>query len=117
MHASELADPTPYLDGGELLLSVGMWLDPAAESAARPRRPCPTWTAWSRSGWSAWGSGSGCSTPRCRPRWSTRPRPAGLPLLRVPEQTAFVAVGRSVWEALAADQHAEVTRTSSPSRT
>jgi PucR family transcriptional regulator, purine catabolism regulatory protein len=24
VHASELADPTPYLDGGELLLSVGM---------------------------------------------------------------------------------------------
>ena len=38
---------------------------------------------------------------------------AGLPLLQVPEQTAFVAVGRSVWEALAAEQHAEVTRTSS----
>ena len=29
VHASELADPTPHLDGGELLLSVGMWLDPA----------------------------------------------------------------------------------------
>ncbi len=38
---------------------------------------------------------------------------AGLPLLQVPEQTAFVAVGRSVWEALAAEQYAEVTRTSS----
>ncbi|HEY9376814.1 MAG TPA: PucR family transcriptional regulator ligand-binding domain-containing protein, partial [Jiangellaceae bacterium] len=28
VHASELADPTPYLEGGELLLSLGMWLGP-----------------------------------------------------------------------------------------
>ena len=34
MQASELADPRPYLDGGELLLSVGMWLDPAVGAAA-----------------------------------------------------------------------------------
>jgi hypothetical protein len=34
VQASELADPTPYLDGGELLLSVGMWLDPAVGAAA-----------------------------------------------------------------------------------
>ena len=33
VHASELVDPTPYLAGGELLLSVGLWLGPASDAA------------------------------------------------------------------------------------
>src|SRR4051794_14552692 len=36
VHTSELVDPTPYLTGGELVLSVGLWLGsgPAAEREA-----------------------------------------------------------------------------------
>jgi PucR family transcriptional regulator, purine catabolism regulatory protein len=38
VHTSELVDPTPYLTGGELVLSVGLWLGsgPAAEREAVP---------------------------------------------------------------------------------
>src|SRR5947199_13886 len=34
-----------------------------------------------------------------------------LPLIEVPPQTAFIALSRIVWEVLAADQYAELTRT------
>src|SRR5439155_5302893 len=34
-----------------------------------------------------------------------------LPLIEVPESTPFIAISRFVWEAMAADQYAELTRT------
>jgi PucR family transcriptional regulator, purine catabolism regulatory protein len=109
VHASELADPTPYLDGGELLLSVGMWLEPAAapqQASAYVRRLV-------EAGVVGLGFGVGVQHAEVPTALVAAAAAAGLPLLQVPEQTAFVAVGRSVWEALAAEQYAEVTRTSS----
>lgn len=112
VHASELADPTPYLDGGELLLSVGMWLDAdagepalAEQAEAYVRRLVDARVV-------GLGFGVGVRHAGVPPQLVGAADRAGLPLLQVPEQTAFVAVGRSVWEALAAEQHAEVTRTS-----
>jgi hypothetical protein len=51
VHASELADPTPWLSGGELILTTGMQLGDeesqrrivdrlVSHHAAGPRRPC-----------------------------------------------------------------------------
>ena len=96
---------TPYLDGGELLLrracgSTGRRTGGRGlrrrlvQAGGRPRVRV------------------GVSTTRRR-RSGRRGGRAGLPLVQVPEQTASSRSGRSVWEALAAEQHAEVTRTSS----
>jgi PucR family transcriptional regulator, purine catabolism regulatory protein len=113
VHASELADPTPYLDGGELLLSVGMWLAPAADGPARAEQAAAYVDRLVEAGVVGLGFGVGVQHAEVPADLVAAAGTGGLPLLRVPEQTAFVAVGRSVWEALAADQHAEVTRTSS----
>ena len=40
VHISELADPTPWLSGGELLLTTGMNLtDAGSQRASRPGQP------------------------------------------------------------------------------
>ena len=112
VHASELADPTPYLDGGELLLSVGMWLDPAPRPA-RAEQAAAYVRRLVEAGVVGLGFGVGVQHAEVPAALVAAASADGLPLLQVPEQTAFVAVGRSVWEALAAEQYAEVTRTSS----
>ena len=113
VHASELADPTPYLDGGELLLSVGMWLDPTHPAAELAEQAAAYVQRLVDVGVVGLGFGVGVQHNEVPPELVAAAGSAGLPMLEVPEQTAFVAVGRSVWEALSAEQHAEVTRTSS----
>jgi hypothetical protein len=73
VHASELADPTPYLDGGELLLSVGMRLDPAVRAAALNEHAAAYVRRLVEVGVVGLGFGVGVQQPRCRPRWSPRP--------------------------------------------
>src|SRR6266508_3425131 len=107
VHTSELIDPTPYLQGGELLLSVGMWLgrdSGGADVSAYVERLV-------RAGVVGLGFGVGLMhdvTPRPLVKAAAA---RGLPLVEVPEQTPFITISRLVWEALAADQYAEVTRT------
>jgi purine catabolism regulator len=38
VHVSELADPTPFLEGGELLLTTGLALQPGPQLAGYVRR-------------------------------------------------------------------------------
>jgi PucR family transcriptional regulator, purine catabolism regulatory protein len=73
VHASELADPTPYLDGGELLLTVGMRLDPAVRAAALNEHAAAYVRRLVEVGVVGLGFGVGVQQPRCRPRWSPRP--------------------------------------------
>ena len=69
-HASELADPVPYMEGGELLLDHRAQ---AGRGGPRgdARAMCGGWPARASSG-SA--SPSGSTTRRSPRRWSTRPR-------------------------------------------
>jgi purine catabolism regulator len=112
VHTSELVDPTPYLSGGELLLSVGLWLGsgPAADHAAGAHV-----TAYIdrlvRARVAALGFGVGLSHEAVPASLISAADAGGLPLIEVPERTAFIAISRIVWEVLAADQNAELTRT------
>ena len=112
VHASELADPTPYLDGGELLLSIGMWLDPVADRSAQRAQVAAYVDRLVDAGVVGLGFGVGLQHAEAPVGLVDAADARGLPLIQVPEHTAFVAIGRSVWEALAADQNAEMTRTS-----
>ena len=112
VHASELVDPTPYLDGGELLLSVGMWLDPVADRSAQRAQVVAYVDRLVDAGVVGLGFGVGLQHAEMPVGLVDAADARGLPLIQVPEHTAFVAIGRSVWEALAADQNAEMTRTS-----
>jgi PucR family transcriptional regulator, purine catabolism regulatory protein len=107
VHSSELVDPTPYLRGGELLLSIGLWL---GDGSAAPGVDA-YFDRLARADVAALGFGVG-------PLHESVPAPLveaaaarGLPLIEVPKTTPFIAISRVVWEVLAADQYAELTRT------
>jgi PucR family transcriptional regulator, purine catabolism regulatory protein len=90
---SELAEPGPWLQGGELLLTIGLLLD---ESDAG----CAAYVAGLRAaGVRALGLGLGAelryqSAPPCLVRAADE---AGLPLLTVPDGVPFIAVTKAVF--------------------
>ncbi|WP_405897824.1 PucR family transcriptional regulator [Streptomyces sp. NBC_00727] len=100
VHTSEMADPYPYLLGGELLLSAGVLLTDPDTYVAR----------LVEAGAAALGFG-------VRPVHDTVP-PAlvgacdryGLPLVEVPPGTPFTAIARAVWGQMAAARHRELHR-------
>lgn len=100
VHTSEMADPYPYLLGGELLLSAGVLLTDPDTYVAR----------LVEAGAAALGFG-------VRPVHDTVP-PAlvaacdryGLPLVEVPPGTPFTAIARAVWGLMAAARHRELRR-------
>ncbi|MCF6523245.1 PucR family transcriptional regulator [Streptomyces sp. JJ36] len=103
-HASELADPTPYLDGGELLLVTALKLD--AEDAETMR-------AYVRRlvdrGVVGLGFAAGVNYEKAPDALVEAAREAGLPLLEVPRRTPFIAISKVVSAAIAAEQYQAVT--------
>ncbi|MFJ8978657.1 PucR family transcriptional regulator ligand-binding domain-containing protein [Streptomyces sp. NPDC102282] len=100
VHTSEMADPYPYLLGGELLLTAGVQLKDADTYVAR----------LVQAGASALGFG-------VAPVHDTVPAALveacerhGLPLLEVPPETRFTAVARAVWRLMAEARHRELRR-------
>ncbi|RBM05051.1 PucR family transcriptional regulator [Streptomyces sp. PT12] len=103
-HASELADPTPWLDGGELLLTTGPHLavHDEAETRAYVARLADA-------GVVGLAFGVGVNHPEVPPALLAAVREAGLPLLEVPRRTPFIAIGKAVSAAIAAEQYRAVT--------
>jgi PucR family transcriptional regulator, purine catabolism regulatory protein len=105
VHVSELADPTPFLQGGELLLTTGL--------ALRPENPVQEYVRrLASAGVAGLGLGTGLSHETVPPELVAAADAAGLALLEVPRETPFIALSRAVSAALAADAYAAVTRTS-----
>ena len=106
MHVSELADPTPFLEGGELLLTTGLAL-PADDDGIRAyvRRLADAGVA-------ALGLGTGLGIPQVPAVLVAAADAHGLAVLEVPRQTPFIALSRTVASALAAEEYAAVARTS-----
>jgi len=105
-HTSELTDPTPWLHGGELLMTTGLVLDtaPAALAAYVERL--------STVGVACLAVGTGptltfTSVPGALVDAAARHE---LSLLEVPEDTPFLAVTQTVFARLAAAQYAEQLR-------
>lgn len=101
VHASEMADPSPYLLGGELLLTAGAELGPDPDAYV---------TRLVRAGVGAVGFG-------VTPVHETVPAALaeacaryGLPLVEVPPGTPFTAVGRAVWRLMAEARTRELRR-------
>ncbi|WP_424919334.1 PucR family transcriptional regulator [Streptomyces sp. wa1064] len=100
VHTSEMADPYPYLLGGELLLSAGVLLTDPDHYVGR----------LVEAGAAALGFG-------VRPVHETVPRALieacdryGLPLLEVPPETPFTTIARAVWRLMAEARHRELRR-------
>ncbi|MGY1747325.1 PucR family transcriptional regulator ligand-binding domain-containing protein [Blastococcus sp. SYSU D00695] len=108
VHVSELTDPTPFLEGGELLLTTGLALTPAG-SADYVRR-------LAGAGVVGLGLGTGLSHAEVPPELVEAADEHGLAVLEVPRQTPFIALSRAVASAIAAEEYAEVTRASAVQR-
>ncbi|MFI2633104.1 PucR family transcriptional regulator [Streptomyces collinus] len=107
VHTSEMADPYPYLLGGELLLTAGVHIPEAAGSGTYFDEYVSRIVA---AGGAALGFG-------VAPVHDTVPRALvaacethGLPLLEVPPQTTFSGVARAVWQLMAQSRLSELRR-------
>ncbi len=103
---SELEDPGPYLEGGELVLTTGMRL-PARGAALR--RYVEALEAAGACGLGL-GVGEGLSHASVPAGLLDAAEEAGLPLVVVPEGTPFIAVTKSVSRLLAAEEYDEAAR-------
>lgn len=104
VHVSELDDPTPFLSGGELLLTTGLFLREGLELHSYVDRLRTV-------GVLGLGFGVGLSFAQVPADLVAAADRLGLPLLEVPRRTPFIALSRAVSDALAADEYAAVTRT------
>lgn len=101
VHSTELADPSDFLEGGELLLTIGLALSDAESYVAR----------LVEADVAGIGFGVGLGHDRVPPELAAAAAKAGLPLLEVPKRTPFIAITRAVSRAIAADEYASLVRT------
>jgi purine catabolism regulator len=105
VHVSELTDPTPYLDGGELLLTTGIpLLAPTAAVHAYVAR-------LQRAGVSGLGFGLGALRDTIPDGLAAACQRLGLALFGVPGPTPFQAIARGYWTLVGQERAAELTST------
>ncbi|MGI5506794.1 PucR family transcriptional regulator [Lentzea sp. CA-135723] len=105
VHGTELADPTPFLEGGELLLTTGL-------NALTPGYV----ERLVRAGVVGLGFGTGLSHDVVPAELVEQAERSGLGLVEVPRHVPFIAISKAVSKALAADEYAALTRTSEAQR-
>ncbi|MET8027967.1 PucR family transcriptional regulator [Streptomyces avermitilis] len=103
-HVSELADPVPYMEGGELLLITALKLD--AEDPEVMRRYVKRLAG---AGVVGLGFAVGVNYEEIPEALVDAADKEGLPLLEVPRRTPFLAISKAVSAAIAADQYRAVT--------
>ncbi|MGW5866794.1 PucR family transcriptional regulator [Streptomyces sp. NPDC055239] len=103
-HASELTDPVPYMEGGELLMITALKLD--AEDPEAMRRYVKRLAA---AGVVGLGFAVGVHYKDIPEALVEAAADEGLPLLEVPRRTPFLAISKAVSAAIAADQYRAVT--------
>ncbi|MFI6349882.1 PucR family transcriptional regulator [Streptomyces sp. NPDC050560] len=103
-HASELADPVPYMEGGELLLITALKLD--AENPEAMTRYVKRLVG---AGVVGLGFAVGVHYKEVPKALVDAATTEGLPLLEVPRRTPFLAISKAVSAAIAAEQYRAVT--------
>ncbi|RII09626.1 Purine catabolism regulatory protein [Streptomyces sp. YIM 130001] len=103
-HASELADPVPYMEGGELLLITALKLE--AEDPVAMRRYVKRLV---EAGVIGLGFAVGVHYDDVPQALLGAAADEGLPVLGVPRRTPFIAITKAVSAAIAADQYRSVT--------
>jgi len=109
-HTSEMADPYPYLLGGELLLTAGVHVPEDAGSDAHPSYFDDYAARIVAAGGAALGFGLAPVFDTVPPALVTACEAQGLPLLEVPPRTTFSGVARAVWQLMAQARLAELRR-------
>ncbi|MGW3950458.1 PucR family transcriptional regulator [Streptomyces sp. NPDC004752] len=105
-HSIELADPVPWLRGGELVLTTGMRLPDTAAGRADYVRQL------AGAGVTAVGFGVGLSHQNVPDELVEAAEEAGMPLLEVPLPTPFLAITKTLMERLAEQQYEDVVQAS-----
>ncbi|NEA41476.1 PucR family transcriptional regulator [Streptomyces sp. SID11385] len=103
-HVSELIDPVPYMNGGELLLTTALTLD-----AENPEEVRPYVRRLARAGVAGLGFGRGVNYDEVPAALVAAAEAESLPLLEVPRRTPFLAITKAVSAAIAAEQYRAVT--------
>lgn len=104
VHSSELEDPTPWLKGGELLLTTG------AGVGSTPTKQRAYVQRLSDAGLAGLGFGSGFSHDRVPRALITAAEHAGFPLFEVPYPVPFIAITEAVFTRLLAEQYEGLQR-------
>ncbi|MFG2787082.1 helix-turn-helix domain-containing protein [Streptomyces sp. NPDC048419] len=107
VHTSEMADPYPYLLGGELLLTAGVHVPEGADPGGYFDDYVARIVA---AGGAAVGFGVAPVFDTVPPALVTACEAQGLPLLEVPPRTTFSGVARAVWQLMAQARLAELRR-------
>jgi PucR family transcriptional regulator, purine catabolism regulatory protein len=104
---SELSDPGPWLQGGELLLTIGLLMPDTVDGCVAYM------TGLDRAGVRAVGLGLGADLPhqRAPDRLVTAARAVGMPLLTVPDGVPFIAVTKAVFAYRARAERLTLERT------
>src|SRR5687768_14817143 len=97
-HVSELQDPTPWLKGGELLLTTGMGLKGSPALQRSYIRRCV------KAGLAGIGFGVGFDFDEVPPAIVRAAEREGFPILEVPYPVPFIAVVEAVFSALSEDR-------------
>jgi PucR family transcriptional regulator, purine catabolism regulatory protein len=103
VHISELADPTPWLSGGELLLTTGIALD----SAKRQRDYIAT---LADHGLAGLGLGTGFTHEKVPEALVDAARERDFPLFEVPYELPFIALTEKAFTRLVNEQYALLQR-------
>ncbi|MEA2317901.1 MAG: hypothetical protein QOD44_2090 [Solirubrobacteraceae bacterium] len=103
VHISELRDPTPWLSGGELLLTTGMALD-------SPKRQREFVATLADHGLAGVGLGTGFRHESVPPAIVEAARERGFPLFEVPYELPFIALTEQAFTRLVNEQYALLQR-------
>jgi purine catabolism regulator len=103
VHISELSDPTPWLSGGELLLTTGLQLGDDADQRAYIAR-------LARHGLSGLGFGAGFSHASVPGALRAAAEELGFPLFEVPYELPFIAVTEKAFTHLVNEHYAVLQR-------
>jgi purine catabolism regulator len=103
VHISELLDPTPWLSGGELLLTTGLQLEHPAEQHAYVE-------GLARHGLAGLGLGTGFGHARLPEAMLDAADELGFPLFEVPYALPFIAITEQAFAHLVNEQYAVMQR-------
>ncbi len=104
VHISEIEDPTPWLSGGELLLTTGMQLD---TRRAPTRRSSPGWPTTT---WPGLGFGTGFAHAEVPPALLQAAAERDFPVFEVPYDVPFIALTEAAFTQLVNEQYAVLRR-------